>query len=83
MLPERELLALSPHEWAVLCETYQKREARQRAWECRLHGLKHKSGRAITEADFLPSTAASQSAAPTLSDEELAARWRSPRVEYR
>jgi len=45
---------MRPAEWQVYVETYQKKQARARAWEARLHGLRHKNGRALTEDDFLP-----------------------------
>jgi len=45
---------MPPAEWAAHVEAYEKREARTRAWEARLHGLRHKSGRALTAEDFLP-----------------------------
>jgi len=81
LLPERELLAMTPAEWAAHVEAHQRKEARRLAWECRLHGLRHKNGRAITEADFLPKDHAAK-AAP-LSEAELLARWQAPEREER
>jgi|GEM_PF-653240 len=54
VLPAPDILAMSPAEWAAHVDAYQLREARARAWEARLHGLKHKSGRALSAEDFLP-----------------------------
>jgi len=45
---------MRPVEWQAHLEAHQKKEARARAWEARLHGLRHKSGRALTADDFLP-----------------------------
>jgi len=81
MLSERELLAMTPAEWAAHVEAHQKKEARRLAWECRLHGMKHRSGRAITDEDFLPKTNAAK--APPLSEAELLARWQAPLREER
>jgi len=41
-------------QWQAYIDAHARKEARLRAWECRLHGLKHKSGRALTADDFLP-----------------------------
>jgi len=54
MLPDKALLAMPPAEWKAHVEAHQKKEARARAWEARLHGLRHKSGRALSAEDFLP-----------------------------
>jgi len=72
---------MTPAQWAAHVEAHQKKEAGRLAWECRLHGLKHRSGRAITAEDFLPKAHAT---APTpLSEGELLARWQAPLREER
>jgi len=71
---------MTPAEWAAHVEAHQRKEARRLAWECRLHGLKHRNGRAITEEDFLPKTNA---ATTPLSEVELLARWQAPLREER
>jgi len=48
---------MRPAEWQALVDAHQRREARTRAWEARLHGLRHKSGRALRAEDFLPGRA--------------------------
>jgi len=53
MLPDKDLLAMSPAQWEAHVELHLKKQARARAWEARLHGLRHKSGRALTAEDFL------------------------------
>jgi len=57
MLPEQELLAMTPAQWQAYIDAHARKEARERAWEARLHGLRHKSGRALSAEDFLPRSA--------------------------
>jgi len=45
---------MSPAEWQAHIDTHLRKEARALAWEARLHGLRHKSKRALSADDFLP-----------------------------
>jgi len=51
---------MPPTEWQAHLQAYQQKQARARAWEARLHGLRHKSGRALTAEDFLPDASKSE-----------------------
>jgi len=73
---------MTPAEWAAHVEAHQRKEARRLAWECRLHGLKHRSGRALTDEDFLPRSPAAPNK-DAFDWEAAAAQWQAPRTEYR